>query len=223
MRTSGQNLLLCLQPPAHQGDVGRAPLPGSLPALPHHRWSCRRMPLPLPPFLPLSQLECAQHRPAVSPGLVLLVRGGQGKHHSWKSDLYLKNKKSIKPQLFCNKPLVLTCPNACAVSLLASVGGCGRGDTGQPLRAGSHLPCSCPGRASASRPGMSHRSGTIAHSGHSSGSVCSSPLCLLLRPLETPGDAIPRMGLARSAPRRERLGCGRGARSCQGGVAPVGG
>lgn len=49
--------------------------------------------------------------------------GRPSNHHSWKSDLYLKNKKSNKPQLFCNKPLVLTCPNTCAVSLLTSVGG----------------------------------------------------------------------------------------------------
>lgn len=80
---------------------------------------------PLPPFLPLSQLECAQHGQAVtaaSPGLALLLRGRPRTHHGWKSDLYLKYKKSIKPQMLCNKPLVLSCPNTRAVSLLPSVG-----------------------------------------------------------------------------------------------------
>lgn len=59
----------------------------------------------------------------------------------------------------------------------------------------------------------------MARSRHFSGSGCCSPLCLLLQRagavpaqgdgLGTPGDAVPRAGLARSIPHRERLGCGR--------------
>lgn len=48
--------------------------------------------------------------------LLLVVVGGgtPRKRHSWKSDLYLKNKKSNKPQMFCDKtpcvPTRVRCP-----------------------------------------------------------------------------------------------------------------
>lgn len=61
-----------------------------------------------------------------------------------KSDLYLKNKKSNKPQMFCNKPFVMTCPNTCAVSLLTSVGAVGGGTPGSPSGLAATSPAPVP-------------------------------------------------------------------------------
>lgn len=157
-----------------------------------------------------------------------LAGGGRPRtHHSWKSDLYLKNKKSNKPQMICNKPLVMSCPNTCAVSLLTCAGAAGGGTPGSPSGLAATSPAAVPaGNVTPDRghgpqqallwvrafqpplpPAPAGRGCPSQGVGERGWSPWEPPL---------PGRGWP----GASIPRREPLGCGRGARSC--GVAPVG-
>lgn len=142
-----------------------------------------------------------------------LVGGDPRKHHSWKSDLYLKNKKSNKPQMFCNKPLVLTCSNMCVVSLLTSVEAVGT----PGLAATSPAPVPA-GNVTLEQDRGPQQALLLCLLLQLAGG-CSSPGCWRAWGMPFPGDAIPRCHSQEVPfpgwgwpPRWEHLGCGRGAR-----------